>query len=179
MTAPIAIRHAEPEDHAAVQRIFLDPRVIANTLQVPFPSVEQWRKRFEPSSDTRMLVAVADKEMVGMCGIHANANPRRAHAAMIGMAVHGDWHGRGVGSALLKEAVALADNWLHLLRLELRVFKDNLPAIKLYQKFGFVIEGTHVGEALRDGRFVDGYSMARLHPNPPRIQTHSEPPQTT
>lgn len=178
-TPQITIRHAEPGDAEAFQRIFSDPRVVANTLQIPFPSAELWRKRLETRADVRMLVAVADEEVVGMCGLHTNANPRRAHAAMVGMTVHADWHGRGVGTALLEQTVSLADNWLHLLRLELTVFTDNLPAIKLYRKFGFVIEGTHIGEALRDGRFVDGYSMARIHPNPPRIQTHPEQPQTT
>lgn len=170
----ITIRSAEPGDVEAIQHIFTDPKVYANTLQIPFPSVELWRKRLENQTDTRLLVALADGEVVGNCGIHSNPNPRRAHAAMLGMVVHGNWHGRGIGSALLTEAISLADNWLHLLRLELTVFTDNLPAIKLYQKFGFVIEGTHVGHALRDGQFVDGHTMARIHPNPPRIQ----PPTT-
>lgn len=174
----ITIRSAEPGDLAAIHRIFLDPRVVANTLQVPWPSLEFWRKRLEPQSDARILVAVVDEEVIGMCGLHTNANPRRAHAAMVGMAVRGDWHGRGVGSALLTETLSLADNWLHLLRLELTVFTDNEAAIKLYRKFGFVIEGTHVGEALRDGRFVDGYTMARIHPHPPIIQPPQTAPQT-
>jgi len=171
----ITIRSAEPGDAESFQRIFMDPRVVANTLQIPLPSLELWGKRLETLTDTRMLVALADGEVVGMCGIHTNPNPRRAHAAMIGMAVQGSLHGRGVGSALLTEAISLADNWLHLLRLELSVFADNLPAIKLYQKFGFAIEGTHIGHALRDGQFVDGYSMARIHPNPPRIHNPQPP----
>ena len=152
----------------------MDPLVIANTLQIPLPSAELWRKRLETPTDVRRLVATIDEEIVGNCGIHTNPNPRRAHAAMLGIVVQGNWQGRGIGSALLKEAISLADNWLHLLRLELTVFTDNLPAIRLYQKFGFLIEGTHVGQALRDGLFVDGYSMARLHPNPPRILASRE-----
>jgi putative acetyltransferase len=56
----------------------------------------------------------------------------------------------------------LVDNWLNLTRLELEVFTDNEPAIKLYKKFGFTIEGTLVRFAYRDGQFVDVYTMARL-----------------
>ena len=43
------------------------------------------------------------------------------------------------------DAVEMADHWLDLLRLELGVFVDNEPAVRLYQRFGFVIEGTLSG----------------------------------
>ena len=56
----------------------------------------------------------------------------------------------------------LADNWLNLTRLDLRVYVDNLPAIVLYKKFGFDIEGTHRRFAYRNGEYVDAHVMARL-----------------
>jgi putative acetyltransferase len=46
--------------------------------------------------------------------------------------------------------------------LELEVFVDNEPAIRLYKKFGFKIEGTLVEYAFRNGCYVDTYTMARL-----------------
>jgi putative acetyltransferase len=48
------------------------------------------------------------------------------------------------------------------MRLELEVYVDNAPAIRLYEKFGFIIEGTMVQFAFRDGQYVDTYMMARL-----------------
>ena len=36
----------------------------------------------------------------------------------------------------------MCDNWLRVDRIELTVFVDNAPAIKVYKKFGFEIEGT-------------------------------------
>jgi putative acetyltransferase len=56
-----------------------------------------------------------------------------------------------------------------VLRLELNVYVDNEPAIALYRKFGFEIEGTNRAFALRDGVYVDSHAMARLHPNPPTL----------
>ncbi len=79
------------------------------------------------------------------------------------MMVRDDWQGKGVGTALMQAAIDLADKWLNLTRLELDVYTDNEPAIKLYTKFGFTIEGTNVNYAFRDGQFVDVYLMARLH----------------
>jgi hypothetical protein len=34
----ITIRHAEPDDYEALHRIFSGPRVMADTLQLPFPT---------------------------------------------------------------------------------------------------------------------------------------------
>jgi putative acetyltransferase len=41
---------------------------------------------------------------------------------------------------------------------------DNAPAIALYEKFEFEVEGTHRRLACRDGEYIDAYSMARLKP---------------
>ncbi len=161
----ITIRRAEPGDYEAVQHILAGPQVIWGTLQLPFPSVEQWRKRLaEPPEGLFSLVAcVENNEVVGQLGLHTfPTRPRRRHVGQIGMAVRDDWQGKGVGTALLQAAIDLADNWLNLARLELEVFIDNAPAIRLYEKCGFTIEGTLVDYAFRDGRYVDTYIMARL-----------------
>ena len=163
----ITVRHTEPGDYEAVQRIFTYPNATRGTLQLPFPSVEMWRKRLtEPPEGMFGLVAcVNDGEVVGQLGLHTSPyRPRRRHAGQIGMAVRDDWQGQGVGTALLQAAVDLADKWLNLTRLELTVYTDNEPAIRLYKKFGFTIEGTLVQYAFREGQYVDTYTMARLRP---------------
>ena len=78
------------------------------------------------------------------------------------MAVRDEWQGKGVGTALMRAAVDLADRWLNVSRLELEVYTDNEPAVRLYKKFGFVVEATLRAFAYRDGGYVDAYSMARL-----------------
>jgi len=44
----------------------------------------------------------------------------------------------------------------------LTVYIDNAPALALYRKVGFEVEGELRDYALRDGRLVNVYSMARL-----------------
>ena len=102
-----------------------------------------------------------DKHIVGHAAVIRDKG-RRDHVGHIGMCVHDDFHGRGIGSSLMAALVDTADNWLGLRRLELAVFIDNAPAIRLYKKFGFEIEGTRRAAAFRDGAFVDDYLMARL-----------------
>ena len=78
------------------------------------------------------------------------------------MAVHDAWQGRGIGTALLRAAIDLADRWLNLRRLELTVDTDNSTAVRLYEKFGFEIEGVLRKYSFRDGALVDAYAMARV-----------------
>ena len=162
----ITIRRAEPGDAEAIAKIFAGPKVIWGTLQIPYPSVEFWRKRFaEPAEGVYSLVACVDGEVVGNLGLHTFPNrPRRRHAGGIGMSVRDDWQGKGVGTALMQAAVDLADKWLNLSRLELEVYTDNEPAIRLYKKFGFQIEGKHIEADFRDGEYADTFAMARLRP---------------
>ncbi len=164
----MVIRRAEPEDHAGIAHTMADESAYTGTLQTPFPSRDTWRKRVAdmPEGDY-LLVACAGDRIVGHAGLHRSGrSPRRSHAMMVGMALESAWQGKGVGTALLAALVDLADNWLNVTRLELTVFVDNEPAIALYRKFGFEVEGTHKAYALRNGRYTDVYAMARIVPKP-------------
>ena len=162
---PIVIRRAEPADAEAIHETFLGPKAIAGTLQLPYPSVEMWRKRIaDVGQDDFVLVASIAGEVVGNLGLHASKSARRRHVGALGMSVRDDRHRQGVGTALMKAAIELADGWLNYQRLELFVYTDNLAALSLYRKFGFAIEGTCRAYAFRDGRYVDAYQMARLNP---------------
>lgn len=160
------IRHATPADFEAIHRIHSTPRATAGSLQLPYSSPETWRKRLaEPEPGLVLLLACHESEPVGVLGLHTFATqPRRRHCAWLGMVVRDDWQGKGVGTELMKVALDLADNWLNYERLDLTVFTDNEPALRLYRKFGFEIEGTHRRYAFRNGQYVDAHTMARLHP---------------
>ena len=158
------IRGAEPEDYKAIYQIYAGQQAVWGTLRLPFSSAEFMRKRLaEPPEGMFNLVACVEDEIVGQLSLHTFPNhPRRRHVGEIGMAVRDDWQGKGAGTALMEAMVDLAERWLNLTRIELEVYTDNEPAIRLYKKFGFVIEGTHVNFAYRDGHYVDANIMARL-----------------
>lgn len=160
----IVIRHSEVSDAEAIHRINTAPKAIWGTLQVPYTSVEKYRKRIAERPEGRYhLLAVVDDEPVGNLGLGVMINnPRRSHVGEIGMSVRDDWHGKGVGTALMQGAINLADQWLNLKRLELTVYTDNPAALALYKKFGFEQEGILRAYAFRNGEYVDAYTMARV-----------------
>ena len=161
----VSIRRAEPRDAEPLARVFAGPHAYSGTLQLPYPSVEAWRRRVSEQSDSvHSLVAVFEGEVIGELGLVVSNRPRRRHVGEIGMAVRDDRRGFGAGTALMRAALELADGWIGLTRIELQAYTDNEDAISLYERFGFVVEGTHRSYALRDGRYVDAYSMARIVP---------------
>jgi len=160
----LAIRADEPSDWEEIAALTELPKVRWGTLRLPYTRKDQWRKWMEnPSEDRTGIVAVLEGRIVGSAGIHRYKG-RRRHVGEVGMSVHDDFQRRGIGSALTAALVDVADNWLDLKRLELTVYLDNEPAIRLYQKFGFEVEGTCRGYAFRDGQYVDSFFMARLRP---------------
>lgn len=171
--APV-IRRAAPDDAPAIARLYAEPGVLANLLQLPFPSVNGLREWLvERQARGRVdihLVAERDGEVIALAGLDAvSTQLRRRHVMGLGLAVAHAAQGQGVGKALMAALVDYADRWAQVLRIELTVYTDNAAAIALYQRFGFRIEGTHRGFALRDGVYADVHAMARLHPDPPRL----------
>jgi putative acetyltransferase len=160
--AGLVIRAARPDDCEAVAALCNLPRYRWGTLRLPHQSPEETRKWIEARPGGHLtLVAELNGRIVGNGGL-GRFEGRRAHAGLIGMGVHDDFQGRGIGTALLREILEAADNWLGLKRIELTVYIDNAPAIALYERHGFEVEGTQRAFAFREGAFVDAYAMARL-----------------
>lgn len=168
-TPPWTLRRAQPEDAPAFVRMMAEPSVFGGLLQMPYPTEALWRERLAgPAAGPDLhLVAVVQGEVIGSAGLHGQHHLRRRHVLSLGMSVAVAWQRQGVGSALLGALCDYADRWVGALRLELTVYTDNAAAIALYRRYGFEVEGTHRGFALRDGAYVDALAMARLHPNPP------------
>jgi L-phenylalanine/L-methionine N-acetyltransferase len=171
---PLTLRRATPADAPEFARINSHPEVQPNLMQLPYANVERWKQILsendQPGRSDFVLVAERGTRMVGSAGLHPGGPAlRRRHVAMLGISVAAEAQGQGVGRALMQALCDYADQWAQILRIELTVFADNERAIRLYRSLGFVHEGTHRGYALRQGEFVDAHSMARLHPQPPRL----------
>ncbi len=175
---PIQIRRATPNDAAALAAIMGDPAVLASLMQLPYPNEQAWTQRLTemlaPGKTDLLLVAQCAGDdgvprVVANAGLYPTGTALcRRHVMGMGIAVSPSAQRQGVGRALMSALCDYADRWAQVLRIELQVFAENRRAIALYESFGFCHEGRHVGYALRDGRYVDALSMARLHPDPPR-----------
>ena len=100
------------------------------------------------------------ERVLGWCDITRSDYEGMNHRGVLGMGVAAAWRGLGIGRALIGECLRLATN-LGIDKVELDVYADNLPAIRLYETVGFVREGLRRRARCIDGRWQDIVLMGR------------------
>ncbi|RUM98935.1 GNAT family N-acetyltransferase [Pseudaminobacter arsenicus] len=157
------LRAIRPSDAEALCAMANMPGFRRGTLRMPFETVESWEKRIaKAGAGDSWIVAEVDGKIVGHGNLVVRSTPRRAHIGEIVMGVADDFVGRGIGTAILSALLDVADNWRGLKRVELTVYADNEPAIRLYESRGFEVEGRHIKAGFSDGKYHDLLTMARL-----------------
>lgn len=160
------IRPVRISDAHQLNAIRRQKGVLPNTLGLPSERNERSEQFLATVNDnSHMFVAALDaddSQVIGVLGMTIFANPRLRHSASFGLSVHEDYQGIGVGKALMAAMVDLADNWLMLKRIELGVLDGNEKAFKLYEAFGFEVEGVKRAAAIRNGEYVNETIMARI-----------------
>jgi len=112
-------------------------------------------------SGAPQFVAVDTSRVIGWCDVTPKIHATLRHSGTLGMGVAAMHRGCGVGKALL-EATLHAARARGLTRVELVVRVDNEPAIALYRRFGFEVEGRLRGYLVVDERAHDALAMARI-----------------
>jgi RimJ/RimL family protein N-acetyltransferase len=88
-----------------------------------------------------VFIAVENAAIVGLLDIWPGQKPYDRHVCHFGMSVARERRGQGIGGQLVAAAIERCRSWPTTCRLELEVVSWNAPAISLYEKFGFVVEG--------------------------------------
>ena len=148
----------------------------------PYPVTEheakEWvRKKLEAPQE-KTIVAEVDGEPAGSVSVEPEIG-RCRHIFEFGIFVRSRFWGKGVGSALMKEAINLAKQ-LGCRRLVLDTTEGNERAIRLYKKFGFEIEAYQTDMVHFDGSWRKQYFMGlQLAPCEPKINQKStvQPPK--
>lgn len=131
-------------------------------------SVRHYRRTFRRSwtADRAELVATDGRRVMGYLSISREEHPVTRHVASIGVFVGLAWRGRGIGAALLREAVRWARG-VGVEKLALTVYPDNEAAIALYRRFGFAEEGRLTGHSKKAIGYRDEIVMGVWLIQPP------------
>ncbi|MDQ2982683.1 MAG: GNAT family N-acetyltransferase, partial [Actinomycetota bacterium] len=159
------IRRAAPGDAAGLVAL---GRAVSAEPEGWLITVGGWRgpaderrylRAIRRSPHAAVFVAEASEQIVARLSLARDPHPGSPHVADLGLMVAAEYRRRGIGSALLEEAVAWARE-VEIEKLELHVFPHNEPAIRLYEDFGFQREGLRRRHYRRGNEYVDAILMA-------------------
>jgi RimJ/RimL family protein N-acetyltransferase len=147
--------------HAALDVVARE-RVYLMLLQAPPLDVARDFLSRSIAKGLPLFVALEGASVVGWCDVTVRDDRATArHCGSLGMGVLPGWRGRGVGRRLLERTIDAARAY-GLARVELSVRADNQPALALYGKVGFAVEGCRRRALLVDGVYHDLILMALL-----------------
>ena len=98
--------------------------------------------------------------LVGLIALGRESMKKLSHKVMLwGLYVRPEFRSKGIGRALLVEAIALARSVPEILQVSLRVNAGNAAAIRLYESLGFRSFGREPGSMRVNGEFHDELHM--------------------
>ena len=164
----IYLRPGERDDVPRFVRWYSDLRTTRTLLMIsPLGEAleERWFDGMIAAHGTDRFFFVicrrSDDRPVGSIDLHEV--DRRNGSASLGIAIgEEDDRGRGYGTDALTALVAFGFDQLRLERIELDVYDFNDRARAVYERVGFVHEGTMRHALFRDGAFHDVHRMAVL-----------------
>ena len=158
----IKIREIEVEDYKELldfmkkvkgETNFL--RGYPNEIKMSYEDEKEHIKKVKSSETSNYFVVMKNNKIIGCIGFNGNTARKMKHYGTIGISVLKEYWGRGIATALLEKLISWAKE-KGIKKINLDVFENNESAIKLYEKFGFKLEG-----CIEDGIF-DGENYINL-----------------
>lgn len=162
------LREIEEKDIKSINSWRNDPELIAN-LGAPFrfinPSIDiKWFSEYMEHRSTQVRCSIVNKqdEILGLISL-VSIDHLNGCAELHIMIGNRENQGKGIGTFAVKEMLRHAFFNLNLHRVELAVVKSNVRAHRLYEKCGFVKEGTKRKSKYKNGRYIsmDVYAILK------------------
>lgn len=106
-----------------------------------------------------ILLAKINNEIIGMLSISGSNRKRCKHIGEFGISILKKHWGKQIGTIMLTEMITWAKNEGHLSKINLSVLKQNVRAVKLYERLGFKHEGVRSRASFQGGKYLDTYLM--------------------
>jgi ribosomal protein S18 acetylase RimI-like enzyme len=141
-----------------LQALQANPEAFGSTYEETLQrGKESFRQRLkQPRTETFFLGAFDEGSLVGIVGYFRESGQKGQHKGyIISMYVASEQRGRGIGKALLVDAIAQARTIAGLEQLLLAVVTTNTTARQLYRSLGFGVYGLEPHALKQDGQYWD------------------------
>ncbi|OEF98835.1 hypothetical protein BHF71_10750 [Vulcanibacillus modesticaldus] len=115
----------------------------------------KWVQSYYENPQNIIIVAELSGEIIGSLDFFSGTKKRIAHQGSFAMSVKKEWRSQGIGKLLLETLISWAKENTNLEKICLEVLSTNIPAIKLYKRFGFTEEGRRIKQVKMDDREYD------------------------
>jgi RimJ/RimL family protein N-acetyltransferase len=134
--ARFVIEHAAESGREGSPHFSPSPRK-SSRLEVRDSTRARWLRDLDEPLWGRAWLLWAGSTVVGELELRGGRLQAELHRATLGMGLRRSFTGKGHGGQLMERALAWARDEARLSWIDLGVFSDNLPAQKLYQRWGF------------------------------------------
>lgn len=105
--------------------------------------------------NSTLVLAYVDKQLVGLGFLEGGKKARTYHLASLGIGVLQLYKNRGIGSQIIDKLIDFSHEGEYIAKIDVLVRLSNQPAISLYKRKGFLIEGKSKRALFIDGEFHD------------------------
>jgi ribosomal protein S18 acetylase RimI-like enzyme len=144
--------------HACLDSVARERRYLAGVKARPIESTREFVLS-NIRNNYPQYVALEGNGVVGWCDIIPLKGIDFAHCGVLGMGLLKGYRRQRLGTLLLDTTIDAAKEF-GIERVELEVYTSNTPAIRLYEKRGFVFEGVKKKARKLDGEYYDIQVMA-------------------
>ncbi|MDP1545122.1 MAG: GNAT family protein [Anaerolineales bacterium] len=163
----VRLRAVEREDIKTFHEYVNDPEVtrgLALSLPMSMSDEESWFNARREQNEKPLAIEIRKGKawkLIGNCGVFGIEMPNRSAELGIMIGDKKEWD-KGYGAEAMTLLLRHGFETLNLFRLSLRVYADNVRAVRSYEKAGFVLEGRLREAVYKSGKYDDVLIMSVL-----------------
>lgn len=162
----IEVTEAEKLLQAMVEIAATSPYILRTAEDFSKMSIEDEVKWIESSNNNErgfLIGAIHEDKIIGLMNFGAYKNEKMKHRGLLGISIHHEFRGEGIGEIFFNRMLDLAKRIEGLTQAELSVMEKNERAKFLYKKMGFIEVGRMPNAfLLEDGSLSDDITMVRV-----------------
>jgi len=133
-------------------------------IESPIPTLSKEMDYIRMHGENRglLLLARSSGKLIGSCSLIRGSAPYNEHICSLGLFISKSHRGIGIGTSLIEKSIKWC-NKNSIQKIELEALCNN-PAVNLYKRLGFEVEGCKRRAIKKGKRYIDLLIMAKCLP---------------